>query len=78
MEATKSIGRIVFLLLVALFVFRVYSAFVKYRAGKIGTSTTKKLSEFRGENLLWCLVVLLLLRMMGIAISKLIQGRVTP
>ena len=47
MEATKSIGRIVFLLLVILFAFRVYSSFVKYQRGKIGTSSTKKLSEFR-------------------------------
>ena len=50
MEMAKITEKFVLLLLVAVFMFKTYSAIAKLKEGKIGTSNTKELSEFRSEN----------------------------
>ena len=49
MECAQIVEKIVFLLLVVLFIFRGFAAIARLREGKIGTSSTKKLSEFRNR-----------------------------
>ena len=49
MECAQVVEKIVFLLLVVLFIFRGFAAIARLREGKIGTSSTKKLSEFRNR-----------------------------